>query len=728
MKMAPFRVHTIKFYDPEPLAIHSMATEEKSNVYISPDTGKHMKSSQPCSAQLALSRSDNSVEVWDVLHAPVLQKYIPPLPDVQIECVGLFEKRLFAAGLHGFLYEMDYHKLEIKEKLAVTSGPAWCLDICKPTKQIAVGTEEGYVNIFNILKDSLEFHRLLDKQEGRILCTAWHPQGTYLATGSIDTIRVWAPTSGHPVARMKTGRKTKEKETIVWSIAMTEDFVVITGDSNGRTSFWNGENGTHMYSVQSHDADVLTLKLNHYTNRMFSCGVDPIAYHFQEIRQANGERKWVKSLHKKISNHDVRCLALWKNDYCVGGTDTYLTIVIPPKRNLNAEAGKEQRKEFPHTIRMPCLPKDGIIELAGDTRLCLLKYRSNLEVWRLGESDEKTGSRLQLSQGPIRILKLETASEEKLLCSTINKAGNLIAYSTKKRFRIFALVWDKENLSSSCSIEKMKLVDSTVTPPHSMRFYQSDGNDFLLCGYGTPRIESFSVGKSGVSSSWFLQGDSFDTPEQLNLSSSIQHISISGTTAVVSDYENQVVALDLKKGTVISKMPCISTSCITSLTISPNGTTCVMAYSDKQIAQIEIKTARFTPFCTAFKESLKPQWEFRTMPIAGLNYLKDDQMLLYDYENLIVIDEENEFLEPEKKVLRSKANLDDSHTLNDGGNQYNLGSKQTFVKDRTRIHPFPNLVSALPLNSNSIVCVEMSSEQIDKKLPPSMTIKTWGCA
>jgi hypothetical protein len=31
-----------------------------------------------------------------------------------------------------------------------------------------------------------------------------------------------------------------------------------TGDSRGKTSFWNGKNGTLMDSIQSHKADVLT--------------------------------------------------------------------------------------------------------------------------------------------------------------------------------------------------------------------------------------------------------------------------------------------------------------------------------------------------------------------------------------------------------------------------------------------------------------------------------------
>jgi len=809
--MAPFKVHTVKFYDPEPLAIHSMAIsnsstikttemvvleqteypdinwvnmfmghynrnfisenmdceieirgksvdgrvylgcEEPLHVYITStvparakktvsivkkmiSTAIKQNSTVTCDmvkfdsedlndkddkTRLALSRSDNSIEIWDVEHTPVFLKFIPPIPEVQIESVGWFEDRLFACGLHGYLYEIDYHQLDIKEKLAVTSGPAWCLSICKPTKQIAVGTEEGYINIFNILKDSLEFHRLLDKQEGRILCIAWHPLGTYLATGSIDTIRVWTPTSGHPVTRMNTGRKNIDKETIVWAIEMTDDLTVITGDSNGRTSFWNGETGTLVSSIQSHKADVLALGVDLADNypTVYSTGVDPTTLHFKMIRQQH-EKKWVKSVTIRVGNNDVRCLAALpvknKKQFCCGGVDSYLTVKehchIGGTETKEEKAGK--LKSFRYCLRIPPLPRDGVIELAGDTSLFLFRYRTSLDVWRLGDTDDKDVKlerHLQLSQQPTRILRLDTPNEEKLVCSTINKSGTLIAYSTKKRFRVFALVWNEESSEAPCSIKKLKLVDTSAKPPHCMRFYQNDGNEYLLCGYGTPRVESFSVCVSaGVASSWHLQGDSLDTPQQLNLTSSIQHIQISGSTAVVSDFDNQVVALDLKKVAVISKMPKMSSASISSLTISPNEKNCVMAYSDNIISQVDIETSRFTSFYTALNENTSIMWGKRKCSISGLNYIKDDLLLAYDLRNLILIDEEKHVLEPAEK-MRRYPKIYDMH-----------GRRTGSEVEKTIIHPYPDLVAAVPINSNAIVCVELSSEQMDEKLPTSI--------
>ena len=61
------------------------------------------------------------------------------------------------------------------------------------------------------------------------------------------------------------------------------DMTVISGDSRGKTSFWNRKNGTLMDSVQSHKAEVLTLTVsgNETTAYTFSSGVDPTVMHFQ---------------------------------------------------------------------------------------------------------------------------------------------------------------------------------------------------------------------------------------------------------------------------------------------------------------------------------------------------------------------------------------------------------------------------------------------------------------
>ena len=49
--------------------------------------------------------------------------------------------------------------------------------------KLAVGTEEGFVCLFNVTEEGLDFDKVLDKQEGRILCLDWHTNGKHIVTG-----------------------------------------------------------------------------------------------------------------------------------------------------------------------------------------------------------------------------------------------------------------------------------------------------------------------------------------------------------------------------------------------------------------------------------------------------------------------------------------------------------------------------------------------------------------
>lgn len=51
---------------------------------------------------------------------------------------------------------------------------------------------------------------------------------------------------------------SKENRFYFWQ----DDFTIVSGDSRGKTSFWNGRTGTLVDSYQSHKADVLAVAVS----------------------------------------------------------------------------------------------------------------------------------------------------------------------------------------------------------------------------------------------------------------------------------------------------------------------------------------------------------------------------------------------------------------------------------------------------------------------------------
>ncbi len=150
------------------------------------------------------------------------------------------------------------------------------------------------------------------------------------------------------------------------------------------------------------------------------------------------------------------------------------------------------------------------------------------------------------------------------------------------------MAFNKED--QSVKLKKLKLDTSLVdTPPHRICFYNIDKKEFILCGYGTPRLECLGIVNGAVKKvgKTCLQG-----PEELQLTSSIQHMTVVGSRAVVTDFDNQAVAVDLKTNTLISKLPVLSNACITGVALSPDGKNCALTYSDQRLAQIIVETAK----------------------------------------------------------------------------------------------------------------------------------------
>lgn len=418
-------------------------------------------------------RNDNSIEIWNITNVPFIECTIAGCPENSIESVLWIGPRLFSTGLHGAVIEYDLKTLGIKYEVMVIGGSAWCMDVNHEKSCLAVGTEDGYINTFTVHEDKLIYERIFDKQKGRILCIKWDNTGEMIYTGSIDTIRVWSAVSGHAVHKMTTFRNKIKKETIVWSLAVTDENVIISGDSQGFLCFWDPNIGVLIESHESHTADILAVTLSQDKNTVYCTGVDPVVRTFCKVMpKSSGKSQWVKGIERKLHVHDVRALVEYNGKLYSAGVDGYLAVSSYPPKNL---------VKYPPLLQPPCAM------VCRKSRCILLRYTNYLELWRVGSSTKDAPKLVgpvmlyQLEDEPIKLLRLETKDDENIISYAINKDSKMIVYSTNTYVRVFNfdVMEGDAQLSRNDTDLMMKRVQKMLFSPNGKLFItiNNDGNE-----------------------------------------------------------------------------------------------------------------------------------------------------------------------------------------------------------------------------------------------------------
>lgn len=395
-------------------------------------------------------RTDASIEIWNMLYAGYLESSILGQPQSSVEAMGWAGERLFSTGHTGELTEWNLRTLQVEDSLMLTGNSAWCMAVNRKKDQIAVGTEEGYLNIFKVDDYGLTYEKICDKQEGRILCCCYDRSGRVLVTGSIDCIRIWDVYTGHAIHRMATGRAESHRETIVWSLSVLSDLTIIAGDSRGRITIWDGHSGTQSESFPALRGDVLSVAVNE-EETVFSCsGIDPIIkmYVRTAVRRENQQKHaWIKYIQRSVHDHDIKALAFGSaGQVYSGGIDGYLGVSVSAK-------SKQMLLKYGPFMPQPCAV------VAEEKRLLLLKYFNYLELWQLGsptnsvelcdEEDsnsntEKLSSNkyLSLERGLVKIVELRAFEDKPVVCASLSPDGQWLAYSTETAVRLFRLTID----------------------------------------------------------------------------------------------------------------------------------------------------------------------------------------------------------------------------------------------------------------------------------------------
>nr|XP_054769363.1 U3 small nucleolar RNA-associated protein 4 homolog [Lytechinus pictus] len=624
--MSDFRVHHVKFFNYVPSGIQCLAYNQTDKL-------------------LAVGREDSSVEIWKTGEGRkwLQQKVIPGSKKRKVNSLVWVKGRLFSAGLQGDITEYDLHCL--KPKKSVYYGNAfWCIAVNHAQTHIAAGCEDGYIRLYE-LTDELFYDRSLQMQQGRVVSLAWHISDEVIVTGSLDNIRIWNVNTGHATLRITTQRVQKHTEVVVWQVAILDDMTIISGDSVGRTQFWNGKHGTLLKSYTSHRASILALAVSQDQGRIFSAGVDPIITEFQLVQKASGSetRHWVRGKTIRDHSHDVRALVIAGDTLLSGGVDTLLAV---NPVDIETAVGKPSKSAAQLRHRIRSFPHKPIVCLAPKARMLLLQYSHSLEVWKLGNTEacsDEDGKQLPLSEQPVKLLELKAKvgieetftpqGMEQIRCSTISSCGTWVAYSDVEKIRVYHIT------HNPMSINRVPTIPSNLHPAHHLVF-TSDSSKLVSASGRSSGLQVLTVdGPDGV-----------DCPQPLVQSVSVAEVqgpytvltvSRDGERVAVVGSEGKVAVLPLNSNKIKSVVlphtkvhPCC-------LEFHPSNKQLAVAYTNRKIAEYDFTKHEYTPWSRAVhKQGLHQAWMVKTSVIHQMTFdpLNPDRLLVQDGTWLTVID------------------------------------------------------------------------------------------
>uniref|UniRef100_A0A8C8MGK1 Cirhin n=1 Tax=Oncorhynchus tshawytscha TaxID=74940 RepID=A0A8C8MGK1_ONCTS len=422
--MGEFKVHRVRFFDYMPTAIRAMAFNAHTE-------------------RLALGRMDGSVEIFNFADRYFQEKVIPGKDSRSIEALCWVGGRLFSAGLNGEITEYDLETLRPKYSLEAYGGPIWTITSNSQGAHLAIGCEDGTVKLFEVLEESIQFERNLDRQKGRIISLSWHPSGTQIAAGMMDMIRVFDVPTGKLKTRLLVDRGfggSKSRETVVWSVVFLSDCTIISGDSAGKVQVWDGHTGTLVKTHLVTKWDVLALSVSKDESSVVVGTSEGTVIQFQFIAptlQQQQDKEWVRTRTFKNHTHDVRALAEIETAIVSGGMDTQLVVrPLLEKFDERSHASALRKIQFPHRNLVFCAKKAGLL---------LFQFPGQLELWRLGESDGHV----------LFFCDICLQGEDHICCSALSSCGGWLAYSTMSSVRLYRLQTDNNDIRSRQPIHLM---------------------------------------------------------------------------------------------------------------------------------------------------------------------------------------------------------------------------------------------------------------------------------
>ncbi|XP_002024964.2 U3 small nucleolar RNA-associated protein 4 homolog [Drosophila persimilis] len=688
------QLHNARFYTIKPRAIVGMAYNKLSKC-------------------LALSRETDCIELWNMEYAPYLDRVIHLLPGSPVEALAWAgTKRLFSADLTGKLIEWDVLRLRQRYEQSPTGNALWSMDINGQETELAVGSEEGHINIMSIENDEITYKSIFNKQKGRVLCCKFDKSGKHLITGSEGYVRIWSVLKGHTLHTMTLSAK----DVIVWCLRVLADNTIVAGDSAGFVTVWNAENATQIDRQRVLDKNVFALALNEEEDRLVCSGMEPPlirVFSKTKIRREESEsERWIKFVQRDAHKHYVKSLAMIDPLIVSGGLDGILTIT------------SSERSSLPQLSQHAPFLQGSAASVAIDAKLLLLRYPHSLDLWRLGtvaarqEEEDEDEERwdlpvghtedLVLAKPPQKLLQLNVREKSFIQAAALSPDAAWICYSTLTDVRLSRLT------QAPLQVERRPAEDlpQELTPASHILFTKQQ--QLLLLDPKANRVNFFDLEEDRV-----LFRSSLDLGAHLKRSVSHLVVSPDGEYLVAASTDHLIGVWRLQpagKHKHLVNLPRHRAG-TTALAMHEGRPRLVVAYADGRLVEYDLVKRAFT--CETVEYLIPGTKHFCIRGII-LDPKNPNIFLVHTEEYLYVL-ERNKRLATEDYVVntKSKKYSQESRSL--------MAANPNGMRLKTQL-PRQHLVHVFRLSPNELVNVSISTSNLLASLPPPFQRKRFGAS
>ncbi|KAI0034917.1 WD40 repeat-like protein [Vararia minispora EC-137] len=477
------------------------------------------------------------------------------------EIPGLEDIRIFSAGCGSELLEWDIEHDEVKRTISSNGGSIWSIAVNPASSKLALGCEDGSIQILSIENNALFHQQRLDRSKSRVLSLAWGPVAppakkstqtaseeddsdeddeewidSWLVAGCSDSsLRKYDLATGRIIERMSTD-KVRGERTLVWTVGVLGDGTIISGDSLGMVKFWDSRTCTQVQSLQAHGADVLCMTIGPDGTSIYTSGVDQKTVQFTRVKTGSpghsistSSRRWALTASKRMHSHDVRALAVWPPYTPVppsyqghahadlvpilvsGGLDMSLAVTpaaLPQtttRAKLTNPLSTSVTVTFEDANHRRIAYSSGFngmsgVHLSRKARLLLCLQETTATLWRIPGEPSVEGDK-DAESSYEEVLRMDLNVKTNITCGTISGDGKWLAVADQFEVKLFAL-----HASYGNDIKPRRIRDFTsitqVDPSSPMRgascLLFSPDSSRLIIGDKFAHVLVVELGKDGA--------------------------------------------------------------------------------------------------------------------------------------------------------------------------------------------------------------------------------------